>query len=288
VADFERQYGVALYPGIFWNLPTSKNRAGRLLIVGGHKHEFHAVQAIYEIADATGTGYVQAALPDSLRPVIGGGEFGHFLPASASGSLGRAALGELIHLVGEYDGAVIGANLTNNAETGIMIESLVRQTEQRLVVTEDAIEILKFHPDLITGSPKVVVVTTMSGLFALANNHHLPIAIKPNRGVIGKIEIIKQLASISRCSYVVFDQEVIVASENKVSLTPLANSLSDNAAIAIGIAATFWLHQGGKSYESLTSAALVMQSVASDKFASTTSVTQKIRKSIMEQTEQSD
>ncbi len=263
MTDFLRQSDTPLFPDVFWNLPTLKSRGGRLLIIGGHKQQFDGVQAIYQIAEAAGIGELQAAMPDSLQRLVGGGGFGHFLPTSASGSLGRAALGELLHLGGEYDGMVLGANLTNNSETGILVESLLRQYDGRLIITSEVVEVLKFHPDLITGNPRAVVVVTMPGLFALANHHHLPIAIKPNRGVIGKIEIIKQLASISRCSYVVFDNEVIVASDERISLTSLENGLSNWTPVMIGLVATFWLQQGSKPFEGLNGAALVARRVTS-------------------------
>lgn len=143
-----------------------------------------------------------------------------------------------------------------------MVESLVTKLEQPLIITQETIEILKFHPLLITGNPHALVVTTMGGLFALANNHHLPIAIRPNGGVVGKIEIIQQLVEISRCAYVVFDQEIIVAAEGEVSVTPLHEPLSQWAGAAIGVAATFWLQHREKPFTGLTTAAFVLKEAA--------------------------
>ncbi len=238
-----------------------RSRGGRLLIVGGHRTEFSEVQAIYQMAEASGIGEVQAALPDSLHRLVGESGFARFVPASASGSLGKAALGQLIEAAQDFDGVVIGANLTNNSETAVMVESLVRQLEQRVIITEDAIEILRFSPALITGNPQALVVVTMRGLFALANHHHLPIAIKPHAGVVGKLEILAQLASISRCAYVVFDREVMVSTSGKISLTPLAQPLSSWPAAAIGVGATLWLQQPSKPFEALTTGAFLLSRI---------------------------
>jgi hypothetical protein len=242
-----------------------KTRGGRLLIVGGQKNQFNLVQAVFQMAEAAGIGEAQAALPDALRRAIGEAGFAWFVPTSTSGSLGKAALGELLHHAADFDALVLGANLTTNAETGIMIERLLREYEGRVIITEEAIRILKFEPSLITGNPRVLVVATMSGLFELANNHHVPLAIKPNRGVVGKIEVVQQVAAISRCAYCIFDSEIIVTTGDSTSLTALTSSLSDLPAITIGVAATFWLQQPSQPYEALTTAAFVIREAVSGK-----------------------
>ncbi|HEX7259401.1 MAG TPA: hypothetical protein VF272_00525 [Candidatus Saccharimonadia bacterium] len=255
---FERQTDTPLFPDMLWNRPAMKSRGGRLLVLGGQTNEFSLLQAIYQMAETAGIGEVVVAMPDSLRRSAGKAGYGQFVPASSSGSLGKAALGEIVHLAGEADAVIIGANLTNNAETGMMIESLVRELDSRVIFTEEAFEILQFHPDFITGNPKALVVATMKGLFDLANHHKMPIAIRPNAGVIGKLEILEQIASISKCQYVVFDKEIMVAAEGELSLTPLNTALSSLPAAPIGIAATFWVQQPGKPYEALTTAGYVL------------------------------
>jgi hypothetical protein len=267
---FVRQTDQPLYPDIFWSRPATAGRAGRLLIVGGQRHEFSLVQGIFQMAEAAGAGQVQAAMPDSLRPLLGSSGIGHFLPATGSGSLGRAATAELLQLAEDADALVVGANLTNNSETGILVETLIRQVDRSVIITEEAIGILKFHPDLITGNPQALVVTTMNGLFGLANHHHLPLAIRPNSGVLGKLEILHQLSSISKCSYFVFDREVLVSADGQLGLTPMARSLSTLPAAAIGLAATFWMQQRPRAFEALMTAAFVLGEVAGSQEEPTT------------------
>jgi NAD(P)H-hydrate repair Nnr-like enzyme with NAD(P)H-hydrate dehydratase domain len=273
---FTKQTDQALFPDILWNRPTMRRRAGRLLVVGGHKNEFSLLQAIYQSAEAAGIGECQAVMPDSLRRSVGEQGFGRFVPASASGSLGKAAVGELLRLGADADALILGANLTNNAETAVAIEALITKLEQPVVITEECIHILKFHPELITGNPKALVVTTMTGLFALANHHHMPIAIKPGGGVVGKIEIVQQLAAISRCSYLVFDSEIIVQAEDQTSLTLLAQSLSILPGVAIGTAATLWIQQPTKPYAALTTVAFVLASAAKEAKPSYGSFSQQV------------
>ncbi|HUC86710.1 MAG TPA: hypothetical protein VMR75_00075 [Candidatus Saccharimonadales bacterium] len=275
--EFVRQAEQPLFPEVFWNRPTMKSRSGRLLVVGGHQHEFSLVQAIYRLAEAAGIGECQAIVPDSLRRMVGEAGFARLVPASASGSLGKAALGEILTAAGDFDGVVIGANLTNNAETAVMIESLVGKLEQPVIITEECLQILQFNPALVTGNPRALVVTTMSGLLTLAGHHHLPIAIKPQSGVVAKITILQQLVAISRCDYVVVDHEVLVAAEGEVSLTPLAQGLSEWPAVAVGVAATFLLQHRTKPFAALTTAAFVLaQAAAGTKISSYSAIAGQI------------
>ncbi len=278
IPKFTKQAGKPLFPEIFWNRPTMRRRAGRLLVVGGQRHEFSLVQAIYQMAEAAGVGECQVCLPDSLQRMMGAEtSFARFVPASASGSLGKAALGEIIALAGDFDGLVVGANLTNNAETAVMIEALVRQLEIPLIITEEVIEILRFQPALITGNPHALVVTTMNGLFALANHHHLPIAIKPGAGVVGKITILQQLAAISRCSYLVYDHEALVTAGGETSLTPLQRDLSPWPATAIGLGGVLWLQNQAKPLAALTTAAFLLAEVTREEPKGYSAIAQQIQ-----------
>lgn len=271
-----------LFQDILWNRPTSIGRAGRILILGGQKHEFSQIQHIFEIAEASGVGEIKGAMPDSLRRFLPGLDVGYFLPSTQSGSIARSALGELLHIAQDYDCIIIGANITNNSETAILIESIVRKTELPIVITQEAISILKFNPDLITGNPNVLVVSTMPGIFELANNHHIPMAIKPNTGVMGKMQIIEQLVQISKCQYFVADQEVVVAADGKFSLTKLETSLSQNSSIPIGVASVFWVQNPNKAFDALTTAAYILRLSTLDEVNGISEASNRIRSILIE------
>lgn len=281
MADFTKQGEQPLYPEVFWNRPTMKRRAGRLLIIGGHKHEFSLIQAIYQLAESAGIGECMAVMPDTIRKLIGEADFARFVPASQSGSLGKAATADILELAQDSDAVIIGANLTNNAETGVLIESLLSKLETPVVITEEAIEILKFKPDLITANPNVLVITTMPGLFALANHHKLPITIRPGGGVVGKIAILRQVMDISQCAYLIFDQEIMAGVGEEVTLTDLPQPLSQLPGAVIGVASTFWVQNLPKPLTGLTGAAYLL---AQDKHENPSyrTLTESIRKFLFE------
>lgn len=279
---FLSQKDEPLFPDILWNRPTNIGRAGRLLIVGGHKNEFSQIQHIFEVSDASGIGDIKAAMPDSLRRLLPGVEAGYYLPSTQSGSIARAALGELLNIAADFDAVLIGANITNNSETAILIESIARKVDLPIIFTFEAISILKFNPDLITGNPNALVVATMPGIFELANNHHIPLAIKPNTGVIGKLQIIDQLVQISRCQYFIFDQEAIAAADGRYSLTKFHHSLSDMPAVAVGLASAFWIQNRAKPFDALTTAGYILERVSEEPFSNLSELSQRIRKKLLE------
>src|SRR5207253_2372681 len=89
--DYLKQGSEPLFPKVLWNRPVSRSGAGRLLVVGGHKDEFSSVQAIYQLSLAAGVGQCTVVLPDSLKTLLAGTPDSLFVPASTSGSLGKAA-----------------------------------------------------------------------------------------------------------------------------------------------------------------------------------------------------
>ncbi len=277
--NIERQTDTPLFPDTFWNRPTLKSRGGSSLIIGGQKNAFSDVQAIYQLADAAGMGETNAIMPDVLRRMLGDSDFGYFVPSTISGSLAKSAFGEILHLSEESDGLIIGANLTNNAETGILVESLIEKSQRSMIVTDEAINILKFQPKLISDNANILVIATTLGLMTLANNLHLPITVSPRTGLGGKLEMLRSLTEHSACQYCLFDSEIIVSAGGKIGFTSLYNSVSDMPALPIGVASTFWLQQRTKSYEALMTAAFTVAQASAGKTQPTvTSAAQTVRR----------
>src|SRR4051812_6684812 len=110
---FKRQHDEPLYPKALWNRPVARSAGGRILIAGGHRGDFSLPTTVHQIAIAAGVGQATVALPDVLRPLLAGAPDVEFLASSQSGSLGRAALGELVDLADDA-GAVILAGMSNN------------------------------------------------------------------------------------------------------------------------------------------------------------------------------
>ena len=158
--SFVRQDGAPLYPRIIYNRPVTRSGAGRLLLVGGHSGEFSLPTTIYQLAMATGLGDCQVVLPDSLLKFIGGLPGTNFVASSPSGSLGTEALGRILELSEEMDAIAIGASLSNNSRTAILVERLIREVERPVILFGDALSALQHHAKTYTQNPDCLVILT--------------------------------------------------------------------------------------------------------------------------------
>ncbi len=236
-----------LFPKVLWNRPINKTSAGRLMLVGGHKNDFQAVQAIYQFCVAAGIGQCTTVLPDSLRTLLQAFDDTYFVPSSPSGSIGKAATAELLHLATEYDGLSIGANLSNNSETAVVIERLVGEAQKPTCLYLDALDVFSFKPALITNRTDCLILATMPELFKLAGKLKVALAIRPERGLLGRVELAQQVAEAMKASLVCAGKELIVISGGQTSVT---TDISARLGSAVGgVCSVFWTQR--QSFESL-------------------------------------
>jgi hypothetical protein len=252
--DFKIQKGEPLFPQTLWTRPVSRDRAGRLLLIGGHAGDFSFIQNIYLAAEAAGAGHCLVILPDSLRKVLGHVPSVHYVASSPSGSLGRAAVGEILNLVGDFDAVTIGGNLSSNSETAMTIESVLSKLSMPIVLYDDVLEIMRFNLGLITG-PSRLIILTVPQIVQLANGLKIPIKMPSDQGVVAKVNLLKQLTDQTEASYLVYGSELIAAVKGQISVTPVANPAGPVPSLLYGAAAVFWLQNQSKPFEGLTSAA---------------------------------
>jgi len=244
-----------LFPKVLWNRPISKSSAGTLMIIGGHSKEFGDAQASYQFAVAAGAGRCKVVLPDALRQLLQGFDDTWFVLSSPSGSIGRGALGEIEHLLESADGLLIGPNLSNNSETAVVTEKLLSDTATPITVTADAVDSLAFHASVMVECEKCLLVVDMPQVFKLANALKIPLSVKPDRGLLGRVEIIKELSDKSKAAVVCFGSEVITAYNGRISATTTLERVPGSLVAAV--MATFWQQRQGDGFERLTTAAYV-------------------------------
>ena len=117
-----------LFPELLWARPESKQRAGKLLIVGGQAQNFRAPSVAYAAALKAGIGTVKVLLPDSTQKVLGPNfPEAEFATSSLSGSFGQAALGHLLELAEWADGVLLAGDFGHNSETTIMLDNFLRK-----------------------------------------------------------------------------------------------------------------------------------------------------------------
>ena len=242
----------------------ARHGAGRLLVIGGHGKDFSLPTAIYGLVQASGIGECSVALPDSLLKLLNGMPGTTFVASTQAGSIGRDALGRLLELAEDADAIAIGAGLSNNSETAVMTEKLLAMVEQPVIAFADTLIALQFNIRLITDRPNTLIILTMQELFKLAGQLSIPISIRPNGGLINKLEIIKSVKDAMTADLVIYGSDTIVATGDKLSVTPANQVLSRLPAAYYAVLSVFWLQNRANHYEGLTTAAWILQQAGRD------------------------
>ncbi|HSX00679.1 MAG TPA: hypothetical protein VLF67_00415 [Candidatus Saccharimonas sp.] len=260
---FVRQDEAPLYPKILYNRPVTRHGAGRLLVPGGHTGELSAPAALQQLALAAGTGECVVALPDMVAKLVAGAPGTVFVPSSPSGSLGQEALGRLLQLAEDADALALGASLSNNSHTFMLIERLFVELATPIIVFADALPALQHHLRLLTNRADALVILTMPEVFKLAGALQVPIHIRPDGGLLNKLEIVRDLAAASHCHYVVYGTETIIAAGDDLIVTPANYRLSLVPAAYWAVFGALWLQHPSQRREALATAAYILREVGS-------------------------
>ncbi len=257
--QFIRQDGEPLYPKVLYNRPITRAGAGRLLVVGGHSGEFSVPTAIHQLAIAAGIGECNVVLPENLAKLLGGAPGTHFVAASTSGSIGREALGRILELSEEADAVALGASLSNNSNTAMLVEKLSTEIERPVIIFDDALVALQHNITTATDNPQALIIATMAEVFKLCSQLRIPIQIHPNAGLVNKLEIIRDLAAASRCSYVIFGTEIVVAADGELVVTPINYRLSLVPSVFYAVLGSFWVQNRADRRAGLITGAYVIR-----------------------------
>ncbi|HUD11915.1 MAG TPA: hypothetical protein VMS08_05880 [Candidatus Saccharimonadia bacterium] len=266
--QFILQDGEPLFPNILFNRPITRHAAGRMLLVGGYATQFSLPTSIHQLAVASGIGECRVVLPDNLAKILSGAPGTYFVASSPSGSLGREALGRILELSEDADAVAIGASLSNNSDTAMLTERLLGEIGRPLILFEDALKAAQHNVTQITDNPSALVILTMAEAFKLCGKLSVPIQIRAHAGLINKLEIIQDLKAASRCQYVVFGTEIIVASDTRFIVTPINYRLALNPAIFYATLGTFWLQNPTDPRAGLATAAYLIRQ-ATDRLGAT-------------------
>jgi hydroxyethylthiazole kinase-like uncharacterized protein yjeF len=146
-----------------------KKASGTLLVLAGSRAMTGAARLIARAAGRAGAGYVIAAVPGSILPIVQAGLTEAVflpLPETADGTVAAAAL----DVVGErLEGAhalAIGPGLSTQAETQAFIRELVRVASVPLVVDADGLNAFAGKPELIADRKTDAVLTPHLGELA--------------------------------------------------------------------------------------------------------------------------
>jgi NAD(P)H-hydrate repair Nnr-like enzyme with NAD(P)H-hydrate dehydratase domain len=154
-----------LFPDIEWSKPEQKTSRGRLGIIGGNKLGFAGVAESYSTALNTGAGEVRVLLPDCLRKSIPASMTDViFAPCNPSGSLSRDALPDLTALGTWASCLLLAGDAGRNSETAIAYSDLIRNYTGQLVITRDAVDLVKNDSEALVNRPNTTLIVSFAQL----------------------------------------------------------------------------------------------------------------------------
>lgn len=206
-----------LWPEIEWNRPEQKTRAGKLIIIGGNVHGFHAVADAHKEASALGVGAVRALVPDKLKQLLPPEAVeAVFAPSNKSGSLSREAE-QLVHSSLEWaDHGLLIGDAGRNSETAIVYESLLTSATP-LTITRDALDLLKPVAPKILERPRTTLVASFAQLQKLLQSAYYPRILSFSMSLMNLVETLHKVTLTYPSTIVTFHQQtLIIASDGKV------------------------------------------------------------------------
>lgn len=164
-----------LFPDIEWSKPEQKAHAGKLAIIGGNKLGFMAVSEAYTVAETLGVGQIRAILPDVLKKAVPPGlTDAVFIPSNLSGGFSRKAQPELVASAQWADACLLVGDMGRNSETAMACEQLLEKYAGHLVITRDAIELLKPVTERLANRERTTLVLSFAQLQKLFQSLYYP------------------------------------------------------------------------------------------------------------------
>lgn len=245
-----------LFPDIEWSKPEQRAMAGKLGIVGGNKLGFAGVAEAYSVATTAGVGHVRVLLPDVLRKTIPSAiTDALFAPTNPSGSLTKDAHTEMAALGAWADGILLIGDAGRSSETAILYEQFILDYPGSLVVTRDAVDLVKNSSQALVDRPKTLLIVSFAQLQKLFQSVYYPKVLTFSMQLINLVEALHKFTITYPVTIAVLHKDTfIVAHDGEVVTTPWDNPMAIWRGNTAAKAATYWLWSPGKPLEATVTA----------------------------------
>ena len=243
-----------LYPDIEWSKPEQRSQRGRLGIIGGNKLGFAGVAESYGVALQTDAGEVRVLLPDVLKKSIPASMTDVVYGATnPSGSLARDAITEM-KTIGDWStGVLLIGDAGHNSETAILYEDFIREYIGPLVITRDAIDLVKNSSNTLVERPNTLLVASFAQLQKLFQAVYYPKVLTFSMQLTNLVEALHKFTISYPINITVLHKDVLlVASGGEVTSTPWTEPMRIWRGNTATNAAVYWLWNPNKPLESIT------------------------------------
>jgi len=247
-----------LYPDIEWSKPEQRGQAGRLAIIGGNKLGFAGVAEAYTIAKNTGAGDARVLLPDVLKKTIPREiTDAIFAPTNPSGSLNKDAIGAM-NALGEWAQSVLLiGDAGRSSETAILYESFISSYKGPLVVTRDAIDLVKNASDLLIERPDTMLIASFAQLQKLFQSVYYPKVLTFSMQLTNLVDAVHKFTLTYPTTLVTLHKDVLViAHGGQVITMSWGNPMAIWRGSVAARAACYWLWNPAKPAEAVATSVI--------------------------------
>ena len=244
----------ALFPDIEWSKPEQRSHAGKLGIIGGNKLGFAGVAESYGTSLSTGVGQAKVLLPDALKKTIPKTIADTlFAPTNISGSLAKEALTEMKALGVWAQSVLLIGDAGRSSETAIAYEEFIKQYQGQLVVTRDAVDLLRNTASVLLDRPNTLLIVSFAQLQKLFQAVYYPKVLTFSMQLSNLVEALHKFTITYPVSIAVLHREsIVVASNGGVTSTTWENPMAIWRGTVAARAAAFWLWSPSKPLEAVT------------------------------------
>lgn len=247
-----------LFPDIEWEKPEQKAHAGRLGIIGGNKLGFAGVAEAFSVAYDAGIGNVKVLLPDALKKSIPASWTDVAVaPSTVSGGLSKDALADVMALANWSSMLLLAGDAGRNSETAILYESLLRESNKPIVITRDAIDLVKNAPEMLVNRPSTVLVLSFAQLQKLFQAVYYPKVLTFSMQLMQLVEALHKFTVTYPITLAVLHKDtVIVAHDGQVTTTPWDSPMLIWRGNTAAKAAVYWSWNVNQPLQSITASLL--------------------------------
>ena len=242
-----------LFPDIEWNRPEQRTMRGRLGIIGGNKLGFAGVAEAYTTALAAGAGEVRVLLPDCLRSTIPKSMTDViFAPSNPSGGLSRDASPEIAALSAWASGILLAGDAGRNSETAITYSDLIREYAGPLIITRDAVDLVKNDAEALVNRPNTVLIVSFAQLQKLFQAVYYPKILTFSMQLLQLVEAVHKFTVTYPATIAVLHRDTLVAAhDGQVVTTKWDNPMAIWRGQTAAQAASYLLWTPGQPLEAI-------------------------------------
>lgn len=200
-----------LFPDIEWSKPEQRSARGKLGIIGGNKLGFAGVAEAYSTTLGAGAGEVRVLLPDCLRNTIPKSMtdvvFGACNP---SGSLSRDAMPEVRALTAWSHIVLLAGDAGRNSETAIAYSDIIREFDGQLVITRDAVDLVKNDTEALVNRPDTTLIISFAQLQKIFQAVYYPKILTFSMQLLQLVEAVHKFTITYPVTLVVLHKETLV------------------------------------------------------------------------------